>query len=155
MLLFAICDISHLGKNIRNALYNRKVLWISEKYVKENNLVSSEVRWEHIVKLVEFEKKMRLTNASQFFQTSGFNLLSKPRNWKLIGMAGFGEMQSPSKLYLLENNQDDLLEMPVLTTSKAKQFFQISSCTSYLTLETESSWAWHALKDCQVSLNKH
>ena len=116
MLLFAICDISHLGKNIRNALYNRKVLWISEKYVKENNLVSSEVRWEHIVKLVEFEKKMRLKNASH---------LSK----KDIELTNFSKMKVSLALHVLSKKTGSVIRWYV--DNYPKEFPKTYLTTAY------------------------
>ena len=57
MTIYGFNDVSHLLKAMRNALYNNKVLKIKERYLKLLNLTSTEVKWEYIVKLFEFDQK--------------------------------------------------------------------------------------------------
>ena len=57
MTIYGFNDVSHLLKAMRNALYNNKVLKIKERYLQLLNLTSTEVKWEYIVKLFEFDQK--------------------------------------------------------------------------------------------------
>ena len=56
----AIIDPSHLIKSIRNALLNNKSLKIHPEFVKAFNLFSDEVKWDHIVKLFDFDFENKL-----------------------------------------------------------------------------------------------
>ena len=60
--MYALNDISHLAKNIRNAMYNNGVIWIDAEYVLAYGLVSGEVKWAHIVHLFDFcfERKLKI-----------------------------------------------------------------------------------------------
>ena len=55
----AIADPSHLLKAMRNAAHNN-ILLIAEKYVQMYGLVCCEVKWEHIVRVFEFDNKHKL-----------------------------------------------------------------------------------------------
>ena len=81
---------------MRNALKNQKVLLIDEKYVKENNLVSSEVRWDHVVKLFEFERDMKLKNGSH---------LKK----KDIQLTNFSKMKVSHALHVLSKKSGNVM----------------------------------------------
>ena len=52
-------DPPHLLKNMRNALKTHGVFTIDKKYVEQEKLVSNQVKWEHIVKMVEFQENNR------------------------------------------------------------------------------------------------
>ena len=55
----AFADPSHLLKAMRNAAHNN-ILLIAAKYVQMYGLVSPEVKWEHIVRVYEFDDKHKL-----------------------------------------------------------------------------------------------
>ena len=60
--MYALNDISHLAKNMRNAMLNNKILEMDAEYVLAYSLVSGEVKWAHIVHLYEFcyERKLKI-----------------------------------------------------------------------------------------------
>ena len=55
-----ISDVPHILKNIRNGLLKNKSFKIDEKYVKEFDLATNEVRLSTIQKVVDLQKDMEL-----------------------------------------------------------------------------------------------
>ena len=59
-----IADGHHLIKSMRNALKNNGIIKVHIDYVKQKKLVSDEVKWSHIVRMYEFDRKNKLKIAS-------------------------------------------------------------------------------------------
>lgn len=76
--LYFMPDVPHLFKNIKQALFNNKIITIDQHIVKENNLPSSIVQCKHIEDLAKHQddlelKLVRKLHVDDFQNTNHFD----------------------------------------------------------------------------------